>query len=181
MRISRYEDFLKEEMNLRKTLVGGAIGASTLFPTKSLATVPPTDRDTITNKSEKAQLAEVKSFVDSIETERPDLFIGETLRDGQSLPMGSFERLSYLQNKLDENARNTGIDLNLNILNTQSQHLPFKVNYFFVRGIDNLEGPFLIRILNINYTQAVNLAGHEVMFNFTKVQDINTFGARINL
>jgi len=35
-------------------------------------------------------------------------------------------------------------------------------------------------ILKVDFTKAVEIGGHDVMFNFTRVQDVNTVGARIN-
>jgi hypothetical protein len=180
MRIQRYEDF-NEEINLRKTLIGGAIGASTLLPSSLHASEPdkPLTKDTLVSNN-KLHVDELKTFIDSIESERPNIFLTETPKDGQRLQFQSFEQLSYLENKLNEYQNKNGLELNLDLLTTNNIELPFRINYFFVRGIDNLDGPFLISMLNINFTKAISIAGHKVMFNFTKVQNVNTFGASIN-
>jgi hypothetical protein len=183
MRLKTYGDFTNEEINLKKTIIGGAIGASAFIPSNTLASEPDkpiNTKDTIIVPTDKSRTDELIAFVDSIGSERPNIFVTGALRDGQRLTMQSFEHLSYLENKLNEYKMKNGTELNLDLLSTNNATLPFRVNYFFVRGLDNIDGPFLIRILNINFTEAVSIAGHEVMFNFTKVQNVNTFGASIN-
>ena len=50
-----------------------------------------------------------------------------------------------------------------------------------VRGLDDLnKGPYLMPIMNINYDKAVSIAGHDVVFNFTRINGINTIGTKIN-
>jgi hypothetical protein len=182
MRIQRYENF-NEEINLRKTLIGGAIGASAFLPTRLHASEPDkplTTKDTLIGPTDKSRIDELTAFVDSIESERPNIFLTEATKDGQRLLNQSFEHLSYLENKLNEYQKENGVELNLDLLTTNNIELPFRINYFFTRGIDNLDGPFLISMLNINFTKAISIAGHKVMFNFTKFQNVNTFGASIN-
>jgi outer membrane receptor protein involved in Fe transport len=60
----------------------------------------------------------------------------------------------------------------------------FKVNYFYVRGLDTYDKPVLIPILNLNYTNIVKIHGHDVEFNFefnfTRMTGVNSIGAKIN-
>ena len=77
---------------------------------------------------------------------------------------------------------NTPIKLSLTDLDILSdKNSPLHINYFYVRGIDDCEtGPVLIPILNINYTNAIKVHGHEIEFNFTRMTGINYLGAKIN-
>ena len=74
MIIKTYEDFLNEEINLRKKLIGGAIGLSTLVPNSIHSKDLGTNKDTIVNTNHSYEL---NKFVDSIRLERPELFTAE--------------------------------------------------------------------------------------------------------
>lgn len=183
MRLKRYVDFTNEEINLRKALVGGAIGASAILPSQTLATEPVKKiaaSDTLTNAVDESMVLSVIDFVDTIGKEKPGIFLDRSLTEGCDLAFGEYEKISYLRNKLDKHIAETGIDLNLDIITNQPEKFPFNINYFLIRGLDNLESPTLLQILRLDYTTAVKIGGHEVMFNFTRVQDVNTFGAKIN-
>ena len=183
MRLKRYGDFTNEEINLKKALVGGAIGASTILPSHTHATEPvkkPMASDTVTGAIDESMALAVIDFVDTIGKEKPSIFLDRNLSEGCNLAFGEYEKISYLRNKLDKHIAETGIDLNLDILTNQPEKFPFNINYFLIRGLDNLESPTLLQILKLDYTAAVKIGGHEVMFNFTRVQDVNTFGAKIN-
>ena len=77
---------------------------------------------------------------------------------------------------------NKGItDLNLDDLDILSNpQFPININYFMIRGVDNQDGPNLIPILKLTYTKTVSLYGHDFEFNFTRINGVNTFGAKIN-
>lgn len=181
MRLKRYDDFVNEEW-LSKALIGGAIGASSLLPAHSSTpnpTKPP--RDTTSQATNNMGIQELIEFADTIESERPDLFTDKTMTDGTRLNFGQYERLDFLKKHADDYQSTTGVNLNLDILTHKSNLFPFNINYFMVRGLDDIDnGPVLIQILRLDYTAAINIAGHDVMFNFTRVQDVNTFGARVN-
>jgi hypothetical protein len=176
MRIKSYEKFVSEEIDLRKALLGTAIGASSLIPsfTNAAHVNQPAKPDTITTTKDRS----LHNFLDTLEQERPELFDPKPLSG--YVEFGKFERLSYLVEKkqLFEAENDTHIDLD--ILSKPNINIPFRINYFYVRGIDNLEGPLLMSILKVDFTKAVEIGGHDVMFNFTRVQDVNTVGARIN-
>lgn len=184
MRLRRYTEFTNEEVNIKKALIGGAIGASALVPTHSEPTEPvkpPYTRDTTASAVDKSAVQEVINFVDTLHEERPSLFMDKTMVDGARLKFGQYERLSFLRGLTEEHERHTGAKLDLDLITSQPHGFPFNINYFLVRGLDDIEnGPVLIQILRLDFTAAVNIGNHEVMFNFTRVQDVNTFGAKIN-
>lgn len=182
MRIKTYEKF-NEEINLRKALVGGAIGASTLIPSYVAAnqpTNPPITKDTLAGKVDKSKAQDIINFVKTIENDTPELFIDFPLTEKTQLSFGQYERITYLKARADQFSESTGVNLNLDLITNEPNLFPFNINYFVVRGIDNLESPTLINILRLDYTAALKVAGHEVMFNFTRVQDVNTYGVRVN-
>lgn len=182
-KLKKYEDFIVEEVDIRNLLLGGAIVSGSLLSNPTMATKPPiqnsieTDQDTSFNIENSG----INSFLDTIISENPNLLSGNIPLDGQAIEFGRFERLEYLINKKNDYESLTGKPIDLNLLSDTKSNLPFTINYFFVRGIDNIDtGPFLIQILKLDYNAVIELGGHKVMFNFTRIQDINTFGVKVN-
>jgi hypothetical protein len=184
--LKTYDQFY-EEISIGRAIGAGLIGAATLgSPTTAHAVNPPTKiespapGDTITPDKQKL----LTNIVEEIHSDRPELFLEdselpteETMLTREMMP--SFERLSYLEQIVMERAEETKISLSdLDILSKPA--FPIRINYFYIRGLDSQEtGPYLIPILNIDYG-GVKMSGHDVMFNFTRINDVNTFGARIN-
>jgi hypothetical protein len=179
MNIKNYEDFVNEEINLKKALVGGAIGAASLLSTSDVSASEPIKPDTMTINQQNNNT--IVDFVREIEIEKPALFTSEEIIQNSQIEFGKFERVSFLENKVMEHESRTGTNLDLNILSSPNNPVPFRINYFYVRGLDNVEtGPFMIRIINVDFTKAIEIGGHKVFFNFTRT-DVNSFGARIEL
>lgn len=178
MRIKVYQEFINEEIGLRKAILGGALGASALMtPAAHTEPANPPKDTTATTNVYRENVNKVKDFVDTLQRERPELFLDKQVSDNSRLKFGEYERLMFLKNRSEQ----SGIDLKLDLLTQQPSLFPFNINYFLVRGLDDIEGgPVLIKILRLDYTAALSIANHEVMFNFTRVQDVNTFGAKVN-
>jgi hypothetical protein len=97
------------------------------------------------------------------------------------IEFGKFERIEYLRNMMEDYENEKGIKLNIDLLSSPSNTLPFSINYFYIRGLDdNLNGPFLIQILKLDFNKLINIGAHSVMFNFTRTQGVNSIGAKIN-
>ena len=168
---------ITEEISLKKAIVGGAIGAASLM-NPSYAS-EPAKPDSISATSQQA--SPEADFLRELESEKPELFTTEDMRNAAQVEFGKFERVSFLEKMALDRESRTGEKIDLSLLSAPSQSLPFRINYFYVRGLDNTQtGPFLIRILNIDFNKAIEIGGHKVFFNFTRT-DINSFGARIEL
>jgi hypothetical protein len=179
LKIKKYEDFVNEEINLKKALVGGAIGAASFLSPYDASASEPIKPDTMTINQQNNNT--IVDFVREIEIEKPELFTSEEITQNHQIEFGKFERVSFLEHKVMEHESRTGTHLDLNILSSSSNPVPFRINYFYVRGLDNVEtGPFMIRIINVDFTKALEIGGHKVFFNFTRT-DVNSFGARIEL
>ena len=183
MRVKRYEDFVTEEIGLRNALIGGALGVSSIMQSHASEPVKPAVvKDTISNTAESTQAGVVNDFIDSLRHDVPNLFIDRPMTDRSEVNFGQYERISFLKRKVQDYEQETGLRIDMNMITRNPHHFPFTINYFFVRGLDNLEtGPTRIRMMKIEYTDAVRLAGHEVFFNFTSIQDANALGVRVNL
>lgn len=175
MAIKKYEDFIKEEAGIRKALIGGAIGAASLLnPSYSIGQERP-DTALIASKA-----ASTEDFAKELESERPELFSSEDARKTGKIDFGKFERLSFLKEQASIYEHKNRVRLDLDMLSSPKSAIPFRINYFYVRGLDNIDtGPLLIQILNLDFNAAMKLGGHEVMFNFTRITGVNTLGAKI--
>lgn len=178
MKVKNYEQFVSEEIDLRKAIGGAALAGSLISsPAAAGEPVKPTsgnDSIVVANQDSKATV----DFVKEIELERPELFNDELTN---TIEFGKFEKLSFLHDKVMQYQQDKGVNLNMDLLSHRSSGLPFRINYFYVRGLDDVDkGPFLIRIVNVDFTKAITLAGHEIHFNFTRLPDVTTFGTRIN-
>ena len=179
-KLKRYDEFLIEEIDIKQVLLGGAITAGSLLSNPSLSSEPvkkaPTDTTYSTEKSGDLEL-----FVDTLESENPDIFTNDSPVDGQMIEFGHFERIEYLINKKDEYEQSIGRKIDLNLLSGSNSRIPFTINYFFVRGLDNIvKGPFLIQMLSLDYNTMLKMGRHDIMFNFTRVQNVNTLGVKVN-
>ena len=185
-KIKKYDEFLNEKGFVSAIGAGALAIASTLVVNKAdamnLEPVEVTDTS-IMNKDKSKSL---ESFVDTIVKENPHLIVDE-INTNEPLPINNnVESLSFIEKKVSK--FNTTMisdklpELSLSDLDLLSKPgLPFKINYFYVRGLDNQEsGPFLIPILNLSYTKAIDIKGHEIKFNFTRMNGVNTFGATLN-
>lgn len=192
-RIKSYNDFLNEEKGfLKNALIGGAIAASigannvdANTPLGNEPVVPVEVSDTsVVNKYKNKSL---ESFIDTLSKENPQLIIDNKIESIEPIPFkNNVESLSFLETNLNK-FNNTMISdklpkLSLSDLDLLSKPgLPFRINYFYVRGLDSQEsGPFLIPILNLSYSKVVDIHNHEIMFNFTRMTGVNSFGATIN-
>jgi hypothetical protein len=179
-KLKRYDEFLIEEIDIKQVLLGGAITAGSLLSNPSFSTEPvkraPTDTTYSAEKSGDLEL-----FVDTLESENPDIFTNDSPVDGQMIEFGHFERIEYLINKKDEYEQSIGRKIDLNLLSGSNSRIPFAINYFFVRGLDNIDkGPFLIQMLSLDYNAMIKMGRHDIMFNFTRVQNVNTLGVKVN-
>lgn len=193
-KIKGYNDFLNEERGfLKNALIGGAITASSFSnpvnantPVGNEPVVPVEVSDTsVVNKDINKSL---ESFVDTLAKENPQLIIDENIESKEPIEFNNnnAETLSFLERNLTQFNSNLISNklpkLSLSDLDLLSKPgLPFRINYFYVRGLDSQEsGPFLIPILNLSYSKVVDIHNHEIMFNFTRMTGVNSFGATIN-
>ena len=182
-KVMSYDNFKKDDITTVKKDEGiastiGAIGlaASSLLKPSMPKEIPSKDpvKDTIT-LVEQTKDGSMREFADTIIEKYPNIItdggIGETTLN-----------ISVLENELMLFKENKGItDLNLDDLDILSNpQFPININYFMIRGVDNQDGPNLIPILKLTYTKTVSLYGHDFEFNFTRINGVNTFGAKIN-
>jgi len=176
-KLKRYDEFLIEEIDIKQALVGGAIAAGSLIsnPLFSSEPVKKAPIDTI----QHSEQIDLKEFLDTLISEKPNIFNNSK---SDYIEFGHFERIEYLTKKKNEYEQTIGRKIDLNILSETNNGTPFIINYFFVRGLDDIEkGPFLMQILSLNYNTALKIGNHELMFNFTRIQNVNTFGLKYNL
>lgn len=180
-RLKRYEEYLIEEIDIKHVLLGGAIAAGSLISNPSFSTEPVKKAPTDTTYSASEKNDDLEVFVDTLESETPNIFINDSPVDGQMIEFGHFERIEYLINKKDEYEQSIGRKIDLNLLSVSNSRIPFTINYFFVRGLDNIvKGPFLIQMLSLDYNTMLKMGRHDIMFNFTRVQNVNTLGVKVN-
>jgi len=189
-KIKGYSDFVNEEKGfLKNALIGGAI-ASSVATNQANASSPVSNEPVeVTDSSivNKEKNKSIQSFVDTLSKESPQIFIDENIENKEPIPYNNnVESLSFLERsvtKYNSNLTSKNLPkLSLTDLDLLSKPgLPFKINYFYVRGLDSQDkGAYLIPILNINYTSAVKIHGHDIKFNFTRINGVNTFGATLN-
>jgi hypothetical protein len=189
--IKGYNDFLNEEKGfLKNALIGGVIAASSIPNTVNANTpvgnepvVPVEVSDTsVVNKDINKSL---ESLIDTISTKNPQLVIDEKIESKEPIDFNNnnAETLSFLERNLTQFNSNLISNklpkLSLSDLDLLSKPgLPFKINYYMVQIIsDEVK---LMPILNINYSEAINIHKHEVRFNLTRMNGVNSFGATIN-
>ena len=177
---------VKKDESLASTI--GALGmaaSSILKPTmpKDLPKKEPIEDTTLS----KGTTDLVDKFVDELITEEPNLVVDTIVPDkpftGFTLPVSILEDKLEIFNsiKIKSFQSYNSPKLSLKDLDVLSdKNSPIHINYFYVRGVDNESGPVLIPILNLNYTNAIQIHGHDVEFNFTRMTGVNTIGAKIN-
>jgi hypothetical protein len=189
-KVMNYNNFEKDDMmKIKKdeslgTTIGaiGLAASSLLKPTMPKEIPSKTDiKDTtILQKPTSDKEKDISIFIDTIVDKYPEILVKKTLP------------ISILENEL----KNFNIDSNSKILKFVDYNKPklslkdldllstdlfnFKVNYFYVRGLDTYDKPVLIPILNLNYTNIIKIHGNDVEFNFTRMTGVNTIGAKIN-
>ena len=188
-KIKGYNDFLNEKDGfLKNALIGGTIAASSVSnpvnantPIGNEPVVPVEVSDTsIVNKDKNKSIV---SFIDTLKTENPNLFIDNEIKTKTPLEMSdNVGEISILINKISTFNSNVKVsklpDLTLSDLDLLSKPgLPFKINYYMVQTVS--VDKKLIPILNVNYSK-VKIKGHEVMFNFTRMAGSNYIGATVN-
>lgn len=188
-KIKGYNDFLNEKDGfLKNALIGGAIAASSVSnpvnantPIGNEPVVPVEVSDTsVVNKDKNKSIV---SFIDTLKTENPNLFIDNEIKTKTPLEMSdNVGEISILINKISTFNSNVKVsklpDLTLSDLDLLSKPgLPFKINYYMVQTVSTDKK--LIPILNVNYSK-VKIKGHEVMFNFTRMAGSNYIGATVN-
>ncbi len=189
-KVMNYDNFEKDDMMKIKKNEGigttiGAIGlaaSSILHPSKPKEILPkdPVKDTTILQKPTSDKEKNLSFFIDTIVEKYPDVV------EKKTLPISVLE--SELRSfNINSNSKilkfgdYTTPKLSLKDLDLLSTDLfNFKVNYFYVRGLDTYDKPVLIPILNLNYTNIVKIHGHDVEFNFTRMTGINAVGTKIN-
>lgn len=181
-KLKRYEDFLTEEIDIKHALLGGAIAAGSLISNTLFSSEPVKKDPTDTTYTSSEKNGDLEDFVDTLESENPDIFTNDLPIDGHMIEFGHFEKIEYLVNKKKEYEKNIGKTIDLNLLSEPNSKTPFTINYFYVRGLDDIQnGPFLIKIIKLDYNAVIKMGRHDIMFNFTRVQNVNTFGVKFNL
>ena len=195
-KVMSFQNFYKDDTTTVKsneslaTTIGalGMAASSVLRPgiPKDLPIKEPIE-DTTKMSQGKNDL--IENFAQSVVDKDPNLVTNDSI-DPNNPFAGYTLPLSFLEDQLDLfnsikiksfQRYNTELKLSLSDLDILSEHnFPFHINYFYVRGVDNENGPVLMPILNLNYTNVVKVHGHDIEFNFTRMTGINTFGAKIN-
>ena len=192
-KVMSFQNFYKDDTTTVKkdeSLVStiGALGmaaSSILKPTmpKDLPKKEPIEDTTLS----KGTTDLVDKFVDELITEEPNLVVDTIVPDkpftGFTLPVSILEDKLEIFNsiKIKSFQSYNSPKLSLKDLDVLSdKNSPIHINYFYVRGVDNESGPVLIPILNLNYTNAIQIHGHDVEFNFTRMTGVNAIGTKIN-
>ncbi len=189
-KVMSYDNFAKDDIiNIKKhegigTTIGalGLAASSILHPSKPKEILPkdPVKDTTILQKPTSDKEKDLSLFIDTIVEKYPDVVEKKTLP------------ISVLESEL----RSFNINSNSKILKFGDYTVPklslkdldllstdlfnFKVNYFYIRGLDTYDVPVLIPILNLSYTNIVKIHGHDVEFNFTRMTGVNAVGTKIN-
>jgi hypothetical protein len=189
-KVMNYDNFEKDDMMKIKKNEGigttiGAIGlaaSSLLKPTmpKEIPSKSDIKDTTILQKPTSDKEKDLSLFIDTIVEKYPDIV------EKKTLPISVLE--SELRSfNINSNSKilkfgdYTTPKLSLKDLDLLSTDLfNFKVNYFYVRGLDTYDKPVLIPILNLNYTNIIKIHGHDVEFNFTRMTGVNAVGTKIN-
>ncbi len=164
---------ISEEIDLRKAIIGGAIGASSLFSNPAVSqNIEKTEMTAPASKE-----AAVSAFADALAKSCPEI-----VSDSSEAPsVNCAKPMSFLEKKFGEYSNmnpNFGLELrDLDLLS--DREIPLRINFFYIRGVDTQRGPVLIPIVNFTYTKCVSISGHEVMFNLTRATGVTSFGASL--
>jgi hypothetical protein len=177
---------VKKDESIASTI--GALGmaaSSILKPTmpKDLPNKQPVEDTTLLSKGttdlvdkfvDELIAEEPKLVVDSIEPNKP--FTGFTLP--VSILEDKLELFNSIKIKSFQSYNSPKLSLkDLDMLSDKNS--PIHINYFYIRGVDNEKVPVLIPILKMNYTNAIQIHGHDIEFNFTRMAGNNYIGAKI--
>ena len=194
-KVMSFQNFYKDDTTaIKKEGLATTIGALGMAASSVLKPAMPKDlpikepiEDTTLMTQGKNDL--VEDFVQTIIDKDPNLVTNDSIDPnnpftGYTLPVSFLEDQLDLFNSIKIKSfqrYNTELKLSLSDLDILSEpDFPFHINYFYVRSVDDENGPVLMPILNLNYTNAVKVHGHDIEFNFTRITGINTFGAKIN-
>lgn len=194
-KVMSFQNFYKDDTTtLKKESLASTIGAlgmaaSSVFRPGMPKDLPIKEPIEDTTKMSQGKNDLVKDFVKTVIDKDPNLVVNDTI-DPNNPFTGYTLPVSFLVDQLDlfnsikiksYQRYNSPVKLTLDDLDLLSEpEFPFHINYFYVRGADNEEGVVLIPILNLNYTNAVKVHGHDIEFNFTRMTGINFLGAKIN-
>jgi hypothetical protein len=194
-KVMSFQNFYKDDTTtVKKESLASTIGVLGMAASSILRPAMPKDlpikepiEDTTLMTQGKNDL--VEDFVQTVIDKDPNLVTNDSI-DPNNPFTGYTLPVSFLEDQLDlfNSIRiksfqryNSEVKLSLSDLDILSEtDFPFHINYFYVRGVDNENGPVLMPILNLNYTNVVKVHGHDIEFNFTRITGINTFGAKIN-
>ena len=194
-KVMSFQNFYKDDTTtVKKESLASTIGAlgmaaSSIFNSDLPKDLPIKEPIEDTTKMDQGKNDLLEDFTQVVIDKDPNLVTNDSI-DPNNRFTGYTLPLSFLEDQLDlfnsikiksYQRYNTHIKLSLSDLDILSKpELPFHINYFYIRGADNEEGAVLIPILNLNYTNAIKVHGHEIEFNFTRMTGINYLGAKIN-
>lgn len=194
-KVMSFQNFYKDDTTIVKKDEGltstiGALGlaASSILKPTMPKDLPKKEPIEDTNLIVKGNTDLIDKFVSELIKEEPNLLINDPINPdrpftGFTLPVSILENKIELFNsiKIKSFQSYNSPKLSLKDLNVLSdKNSPLHINYFYVRGVDNENGPVLIPILNLNYTDAIQIHGHNIEFNFTRMTGINYLGAKIS-
>jgi hypothetical protein len=177
---------VKKDESLSSTIGALGMAASSILKPTIHKDMP--NKQSVEDTTIKVNTDIIEKFVDGLIVEEPNLITIDTIEPnkpftGFTLPISILENKLELFNsvKIKSFQSYNSPKLSLKDLDILSdKNLPFHINYFYVRGVDNEKGPVLIPILNLNYTNAIQIHGHDIEFNFTRMIGNNYIGAKIN-
>jgi hypothetical protein len=194
-KVMSFQNFYKDDTTtVKKESLATTIGALGMAASSVLKPGMPKDlpikepiEDTTLMTQGKNDL--IENFAKSVIDKDPNLSVNDSIEPNNTFK-GYTLPISFLEDQLDlfnsikiksYQRYNSPVKLSLDDLDLLSKpELPFRINYFYVRGVDNETGAVLIPILNLNYTNAIKVHGHEIEFNFTRMTGINYLGVKIN-
>jgi hypothetical protein len=177
---------VKKDESLSSTIGALGMAASSILKPTIHKDMP--NKQSVEDTTIKVNTDIIEKFVDGLIVEEPNLITIDTIEPnkpftGFTLPISILENKLELFNsiKIKSFQSYNSPKLSLKDLDILSdKNLPFHINYFYVRGVDNESGAVLIPILNLNYTNAIQIHGHDIEFNFTRMIGNNYIGAKIN-
>jgi hypothetical protein len=177
---------VKKDESLSSTIGALGMAASSILKPTIHKDMP--NKQSVEDTTIKVNTDIIEKFVDGLIVEEPNLITIDTIEPnkpftGFTLPISILENKLELFNsvKIKSFQSYNSPKLSLKDLDIISdKNLPFHINYFYVRGVDNESGAVLIPILNLNYTNAIQIHGHDIEFNFTRMIGNNYIGAKIN-
>lgn len=191
-KVMSFQNFYKDDTTtVKKESLSSTIGALGMAASSVLKPVIPKEipiKDPIVYEISQGKNDLVEDFVQTVIDKDTNLVTNDSIDPnnpftGYTLPVSFLEDQLDLFNSIKIKSfqrYNSPVKLSLSDLDLLSKpELPFHINYFYVRGVDNETGTVLIPILNLNYTNAIKVHGHEIEFNFTRMTGNNYIGAKI--